>query len=672
MDDCEDGLDFDEMARLEEEAMDDMQDTEQAYLEHEAAVAAGMEAQFLASSGMGSSGPEHVRPDYQYGGSSSSSAGSTSMLSRSLHTDLQDERAPTVNRSTGNDADVEVGTVCLPFADSVEPTATLATDAVEPSATSTFISVPGTGKRRRIRGKGGDPSKVMVVPEIADKSDVSQTLHEADKDFKAYVGAVTWPSHEAWLELSSSAKHSAVWDKLKGCWIKMYLATHRVAKGGKHSGGWSNVWKDGRVAWQHVNKERRQKLLREFLDSVAPPDYVMNSVASLTSSPHDITRSRVQSALYTWVTRAWLLPPAASKNCLLHEAVDVARRVGWVQKLWKDMEAFVRDRVATFEETDFAMCLEVCPQTLQDEREGLLHFHALLRHQHRAVFMPGPVGLVFRDVRPHIKAAPQLGGRREQRTWGGFFYCTVPKAGMVFQASSKMPFKNFPVQGQWVMALLQGSKISCSVARSLAVQVCSGVSRLLADIEVCEREEEKFAIAQARERALKELALKRNAFKQIAEVQDWDSQYLRTEERYMFLVLEGPSRVGKTAFARSLCPKGQEVYEVNCAAGGEPDMRGFRFSRHGLVLFDEIEAEAVASQRKLFQASTAFVQLGTSPTNIHVYSVYTHRLRLVLASNNWSASLQRLGHDDRDWVLKNSIYVQCTQPLWSSDTETLP
>ena len=80
MDDCEDGLDFDEMARLEEEAMDDMQDTEQAYLEHEAAVAAGMEAQFLASSGMGSSGPEHVRPDYQYGGSSSSSAGSTSCL----------------------------------------------------------------------------------------------------------------------------------------------------------------------------------------------------------------------------------------------------------------------------------------------------------------------------------------------------------------------------------------------------------------------------------------------------------------------------------------------------------------------------------------------------------------------------------------------------------------
>ena len=101
-------------------------------------------------------------------------------------------------------------------------------------------------------------------------------------------------------------------------------------------------------------------------------------------------------------------------------------------------------------------------------------------------------------------------------------------------------------------------------------------------------------------------------------------------------------------------------------------MRGFRFSRHGLVLFDEIEAEAGASQRKLFQASTAFVQLGTSPTNIHVYSVYTHRLRLVLASNNWSASLQRLGHDDRDWILKNSIYVQCTQPLWSSDTETLP
>ena len=189
-------------------------------------------------------------------------------------------------------------------------------------------------------------------------------------------------------------------------------------------------------------------------------------------------------------------------------------------------------------------------------------------------------------------------------------------------------------------------------------------SRLLAVLDMLESHKEASVLQIALCEALAALAGQKHPFVVLPQVELWEAQYLELRHRYSFLVLEGPSRVGKTVYARSKCPAGQEVYEVNCAAGGEPDLRGYRYGKHGLILLDEVEAEAIARQRKLFQAGTALVQLGTSPTNIHVYSVFVHRVRIVCASNNWTASLQKLPEDDRNWISRNSFYVKCNEPLW--------
>ena len=100
----------------------------------------------------------------------------------------------------------------------------------------------------------------------------------------------------------------------------------------------------------------------------------------------------------------------------------------------------------------------------------------------------------------------------------------------------------------------------------------------------------------------------------------------------------GPSRLGKTVFARSLCPAHLEVLGINCSAGVEPDLTGYRLSRHGLLLFDEIEAGHVTAQRKLFQAQAAPVQLGCSATNCHIYEVFVWYKSLVLCANTWHSS----------------------------------
>ena len=141
-------------------------------------------------------------------------------------------------------------------------------------------------------------------------------------------------------------------------------------------------------------------------------------------------------------------------------------------------------------------------------------------------------------------------------------------------------------------------------------------------------------------------------------------QFDEPRHRYKFLVLSGPSRVGKTAFARSLCEAGKEVLEINCASGDEPNLRAYRLSLHGLILFDEIVAGQVAGQRKLFQAQSAPVQLGCSATNCHSYDVFVWRKKLVLASNNWHTSLAGLSPADQEWIHANSIVLDVEEEMW--------
>ena len=68
-----------------------------------------------------------------------------------------------------------------------------------------------------------------------------------------------------------------------------------------------------------------------------------------------------------------------------------------------------------------------------------------------------------------------------------------------------------------------------------------------------------------------------------------------------FLVLVGPSGLGKTQFAKSLVPKGRSL-ELNMASAPEPNLKEYDHEQHDLILFDECSAQKVLLQKKLFQA----------------------------------------------------------------------
>ena len=85
---------------------------------------------------------------------------------------------------------------------------------------------------------------------------------------------------------------------------------------------------------------------------------------------------------------------------------------------------------------------------------------------------------------------------------------------------------------------------------------------------------------------------------------------------------------------------------------------------HKVVLCDEGTCEMVLKYKKLFQASAAYVTLGSSRTNCHAYTIWCHSVMFVIASNKWASQKAKLELEDAAWLDANSVYVAVTEPLW--------
>jgi hypothetical protein len=46
------------------------------------------------------------------------------------------------------------------------------------------------------------------------------------------------------------------------------------------------------------------------------------------------------------------------------------------------------------------------------------------------------------------------------------------------------------------------------------------------------------------------------------------------------------------------------------------------------------------------------------------YSVVSAGIKIIITTNTWSARLENLEDVDADWLKKNSIVVEVTEPLW--------
>lgn len=225
-------------------------------------------------------------------------------------------------------------------------------------------------------------------------------------------------------------------------------------------------------------------------------------------------------------------------------------------------------------------------------------------------------------------------------------------------------YVTFPVSPDWVTSLWQGDKISKECAERHYMRCKRNIRAYCENIKYHTQMEQQRFIEQQKALAAEQLRPLQKDAVEIREVQElFLAQFDQPMHRRKFLVLDGPTRLGKTIFARSLFGA-VHTYETNCSGIMEPDMREFDVTRHKAVVFDEASAFMVLKHKKLFQGPPADISLGHSSTGIYIYRVWLWGVALIVTSNLWEAELEEVSSLDREWLEGNSVVIRCTQPLY--------
>ena len=406
--------------------------------------------------------------------------------------------------------------------------------------------------------------------------------------------------------------------------------------------------------------------VHRWLRSVKLPEYVEKLAVEIYTKDTGFLINNASTALLTFNGQwGWLDGGGSFAHTGLmgmDEVVSMLLADKGISALWDQAQEFACRVAALVHAEDHAVCLEVCPQTLEVRQNARVHMHIFLRSSSR-MQLKHSAAVCFRGARP--QSATIVAGMpltRRASCWSGFFYCLAAKLGQLYCMGTRRPFKDFLVNAAWVLNLLQAGKLSLTQARSYILQCCSGAARHLQLLDVLQVEADKLQIRDAVRAAKQALGLNLRQFVEIAQVQKWLQTFSTMQSRYQFLVLEGPSGVGKTQYALHVL--GTRTLELNCAACLEPPLKEYKYGFHGGILFDEGSVAMVLRQRKLFQCAAAEVQLGCSATNAFTYSVFVHRTPLIVCSNTWSQQLACQSPEDAAWIAANTVHVMVREKLW--------
>ena len=525
--------------------------------------------------------------------------------------------------------------------------------------------LPKPSSRRRLRVK--TPSQPVGERDRYDDIPVPPEFHEH------------FLTRGEWKKMTSKTQYNYVYGKIRGLYVN-YVHGAMLSSEEEHT-AWEaktalEKQREGRAAFSQLTVADKNSMLRKWREIARPPAWLQASLEtrsmSMNGGSSRFGNLRTHGLLMTWnlpaesLSEATRIEQSLPPGLLTVDSLVVhLRNEPTAIRLWGRVIEHAHRCKTLAAADDVAVCLEVCPETYELEKKIRLHIHLFCKSSVSPLCVRHMNFFSFEGCMAH--ASGQIGGlatTKARSSWSGFFYCCLKdKKGTVFTQATKAPFTKFLVNPAWIMSLVQASKLASGAARELLVR-CVNASRHLKELELHEAELEKEAVSQAMAEAERLLSTRLKKQKCYEQVQAFLDQFQEPMHRYKFLVLSGPSKVGKTAFARSLCEPGLECLEVNCASGDEPNLRAYRLRLHGVIIFDEIVAGQVAAQRKLFQAQSAPVQLGCSATNCHSYDVFVWRKRLVLASNNWHRSLSTLCPADQEWICANSIVMDVEEAMW--------
>ena len=384
---------------------------------------------------------------------------------------------------------------------------------------------------------------------------------------------------------------------------------------------------------------------------------------------------RSKGAMGTW-NGSWLDDEDEYVTFLEHNEIDEHMATDLydlqcVKQLCARFEAFLQQRC---EKLDFHHWSYVFEISLNSEDKGRLHMHAFWHTDHQQEGKRIHHGILnawrFRGSQPNIRPNTGRGRHAQKLLDRGHFYCQCDKIGRVYGNTNYGKYVHFTVEQKWVIGLWQRRKISHDSAKDEIIQARGHTAGYLKEIETVQELENEIAIRKEKKTVDALLDKAFSPFKYVPEVALWRMQYERNtvfgvygkESRFKFLVLSGPSCMGKTQFAKSLFGSANTLV-VPCQGIDKPSLRDYKRYRHKAVLFDEISSQCIHDNKAIFQANNDIVMLGQSPTGQHIYHLFLYGCAIIVSCNDWMQGITPESLEE-DWLEKNSIVMQIDKPLY--------
>ena len=255
------------------------------------------------------------------------------------------------------------------------------------------------------------------------------------------------------------------------------------------------------------------------------------------------------------------------------------------------------------------------------------------------------------EITPNVKCNKIKGsGFRNSANRGHFYVSCIYKNTYIDGWTNYPPNVAYSVKTVWIMELWRQSKINCDkVVECLAHYKCLTPASQ-AEVNLTRAKNREIYKRQKTLERAQRLMAKRLPFKSYPEVDTFLEQYKFEADRYKFLVITGPSRYGKTSFAKSLF---KNPFIHPCAI----DWYSYDDEEHDAIIFDDVFKieDYIAKNMLMYQASGP-VAVNTSQTNCHSFHVDVTQKPIVICALHFVHT---------DWTDSNTFNLEVEAPTFS-------
>ena len=289
--------------------------------------------------------------------------------------------------------------------------------------------------------------------------------------------------------------------------------------------------------------------------------------------------------------------------------------------------------------------------SLCQEKGSHNHFHAYISRSKQICC--SIKNYMFLGFKPNC--APNIvkgSGFTNAKNRGHFYVACKYKTTSLITWENYTPNEAYAVKSQWCMDLWQTQKVT-DLLGCCAFYLCL-TPQIKSVYEVTMNKRKADDKRQGREERIQRLRNSKVPFKVYPEIEEWKAQYEIELDRYNFLILSGPTKVGKTQLAKSLFKNPFTHTDAVCWTGYDDEV-------HDCIIFDDIKSiyRYVSENKSLFQAGS-MARVQTSVTNVYSLEIDVIQKPIIITTND-----PPMG----PWILGNSISIEILDQTWAEPLE---